>query len=100
LRVPTPNVALVELVAQIGAPSSVAELNDLYRLKVAALPGILSFTSEKVVSVDFMSDTSSCIFDTSLTAVVGGDMVKLSAWYDNESGYSARLVELVELLLR
>ncbi|MDR1997608.1 MAG: type I glyceraldehyde-3-phosphate dehydrogenase [Candidatus Margulisbacteria bacterium] len=98
LRVPTPNVALVELVAQTARPTTVAELNALYRKRVAELPGILSFTSEKVVSVDFMSDTSSCIVDASLTAVLDGDLVKLYAWYDNESGYSARLVELAEFL--
>ncbi|MDR1452913.1 MAG: type I glyceraldehyde-3-phosphate dehydrogenase [Candidatus Margulisbacteria bacterium] len=97
LRVPTPNVALVELVAQLEKPASGADLNELYKIRSAALPGILSYTAEKVVSVDFMSDTSSCVFDTSLTATTG-QLVKLSAWYDNESGYSARLVELVEFL--
>ncbi|MDR2431616.1 MAG: glyceraldehyde-3-phosphate dehydrogenase [Candidatus Margulisbacteria bacterium] len=96
LRVPTPNVALAELVAQIGQKTTVAELNALYL--GAALPGILKFTAEKVVSVDFMSDTASCIVDASLTAALDGDLVKLSAWYDNESGYSARLVELAAFL--
>ena len=96
LRVPTPNVSLVEMVAQIGKQTTIGELNALYR--DTKLPGILSFTEEKVVSVDFMSNTSSCIVDASLTTVLDGDMVKLSAWYDNESGYSARLVELAEFL--
>jgi len=98
LRVPTPNVALAELVVQIAGRTSAAELNELYKSKTAELPGILSFTSEKVVSVDFMSDTSSCIVDASLTTVLDGDLVKLCAWYDNESGYSARLVELAAFL--
>lgn len=96
LRVPTPNVSLVELVAQIASPATAGELNALYREQ--NLPGILSVTEEKVVSVDFMSDTSSCIVDATLTTVLDGDLVKLSAWYDNESGYSARLVELAEFL--
>lgn len=98
LRVPTPNVALVEMIVQTAEKTSVPELNALYKNKTAELAGILSFTDEKVVSVDFMSDTSSCIVDASLTAVLDGDLVKLSAWYDNESGYGARLVELTAFL--
>ncbi|GBR76740.1 glyceraldehyde-3-phosphate dehydrogenase [Candidatus Termititenax persephonae] len=99
LRVPIPNVTLVELVAQTEKKATVPELNELYRLRSLALPGILNCASENVVSVDFMSDTSSCIFDASLTAApAAGQLVKLSAWYDNEAGYSARLVELVEFL--
>jgi glyceraldehyde-3-phosphate dehydrogenase (NAD(P)) len=99
LRVPTPNVSVVDLVAQVETPAIAEQVNAA--LKAAAegpMKGILGYTSEPLVSIDYRKTNESSIVDSSLTLVMGGDMVKVVAWYDNEWGYSQRVVDLAELV--
>ena len=96
IRVPTPVVSLSDITAILKRNTTKEELNELFK-KTAKEPyyeGILGVTEEELVSSDFIGDPHSCIVDLSLTDVVGGNMVKIVAWYDNEWGYSNRLVEL------
>jgi glyceraldehyde 3-phosphate dehydrogenase len=101
IRVPTPNVSVVDLVAILNKRTTAEEVNA--RLKAAAdgpLKGILGYTEEPLVSTDFLRDPHSSIVDASMTRVMDGDMVKVLAWYDNEWGYSCRVVDLVKLLAK
>lgn len=96
VRVPTPVVSMSDFVVVLKRDVTVEEVNDTFR-KAAAEPfyqGILDVTEEELVSSDFKGNSHSCIVDLPLTAVVGGNMLKVVAWYDNEWGYSNRLVEL------
>jgi len=96
VRVPTPVVSLSDITAVIKRDTSKEELTELFK-KVAAEPyyeGIIGTTEEELVSSDFIGDPHSCIVDLPLLDVVGGNMIKVVAWYDNEWGYSNRLVEL------
>lgn len=97
LRVPTPVVSLADFVVVTKRGTTVEEVNEAFK-KAAEQPfyqGILAVTEEELVSSDFKGNSHSAIVDLPLTAVVAGDMVKVVAWYDNEWGYSNRLVELV-----
>ncbi|MBW1701535.1 MAG: type I glyceraldehyde-3-phosphate dehydrogenase [Deltaproteobacteria bacterium] len=94
IRVPTPNVSVVDLVAQLSKPATAEEVNTA--MKEAAetdLKGILIYCDEPLVSVDFNGSTASSIIDALSTMAIG-DMVKVLAWYDNEFGYSNRMVDL------
>ena len=96
VRVPTPVVSMSDFVVVLKRDVTVEEVNETFR-KAAAEPfyqGILDVTDEELVSSDFKGNSHSCIVDLPLTAVVGGNMLKIVAWYDNEWGYSNRLVEL------
>ena len=96
VRVPTPVVSLSDITAVLKRETTKEELNEILT-KASKEPyyeGILGVTEEELVSSDFIGDPHSCIVDLSLTDVVGGNMVKVVAWYDNEWGYSNRLVEL------
>ena len=95
LRVPTPNVSLVDLAVEVERPVTIAEINSAF--KEAAenkLKGILAYSEEELVSIDFTSSSYSSIVDSGLTQVVGEKMVKVFSWYDNESGYACRLRDL------
>ncbi len=97
VRVPTPVVSLSDFVIITKKPVTVEAVNDAFK-KAAKEPyyqGILDVTEEELVSSDFIGNSHSAIVDLKLTAVVGGDMLKVVAWYDNEWGYSNRLVEVV-----
>lgn len=97
IRVPTPVVSLSDFVFVTKKDVTIDEVNDVFR-KAAKEPyyqGILDVTSEPLVSSDFKGNSHSAIVDLSLTNVIGGNLVKVVAWYDNEWGYSNRLVELV-----
>ena len=99
IRVPTPNVSVVDLVAVTDKPTTKEEVNA--KLKEASegeLKGILGYTEEPLVSSDFMHDPRSSIVDSAMTRVIGGNLVKVLAWYDNEWGYSNRVVDLVRKL--
>jgi glyceraldehyde 3-phosphate dehydrogenase len=101
MRVPTPNVSVVDLVALLKTDTTAAEVNA--KLKAAAdgpLKGILGYTEEELVSTDFMRDPRSSIVDAGMTRVMGTRMVKVLTWYDNEWGYSSRVVDLVRLLAK
>jgi glyceraldehyde-3-phosphate dehydrogenase (NAD(P)) len=99
LRVPTPNVSVVDFVAQVEKKTISEEVNEA--LKKAAqgeLKGILGYNDLPLVSCDYRGTNESSIVDASLTLVMDGDMVKVIAWYDNEWGYSQRVVDLAELV--
>ena len=99
MRVPTPDVSVVDLVALTTKPTTVAEVNQV--LKAAAegpMKGILAYTEDPVVSTDMLRNPNSSIVDADMTKVIGGNLVKVIAWYDNEWGYSMRVVDLVEFL--
>ncbi len=96
IRVPTPNVSVVDLVAEIEKDASAEAINA--SLKEAAegpLKGILKYTEEPIVSIDMNGNSHSSIVDASLTKVLEGNMVKVLSWYDNEWGYSTRLKDLM-----
>lgn len=96
VRVPTPVVSMSDFVVVLKRDVTVEEVNEVFK-KAASLPfyqGILDVTEEQLVSSDFKGNSHSAIVDLPLTAVVGGNMLKVVAWYDNEWGYSNRLVEL------
>ena len=101
VRVPVPTGSLIDLTVETKRETSVAEVNELLhaRADVGVLEGILRYSEEPLVSSDIVKSTYSAIFDAPLTTVVGGTQVKVVAWYDNEWGYSNRLVELASLAL-
>lgn len=99
LRVPVPDVSVVDLVALLKRETTAEEINAAFkRAAEGELKGILGYCDEPLVSCDFIGDDRSSIFDATLTTVIGGNLVKVMAWYDNEWGYSCRLVDLVNLI--
>jgi glyceraldehyde 3-phosphate dehydrogenase len=99
MRVPTPNVSVVDFVAVLKKDASTEDVNGA--LKKAAegpLKGILGYTTDPVVSSDLRQNPNSSIVDSELTKVLDGNLVKVVAWYDNEWGYSNRIVDLIEFL--
>ncbi|MDI6845160.1 MAG: type I glyceraldehyde-3-phosphate dehydrogenase [Candidatus Saccharicenans sp.] len=101
IRVPTPNVSLVDLVAVVKKETTAEEVNAA--LKAAAegnLKGIIEYTEEPLVSVDFMNNPHSAIVDALSTKVIEKNLVKVMAWYDNEWGYSCRLVDMVKYIMK
>ena len=99
MRVPTPNVSLVDLVFNSKKKLSINKINDLFKkASKKNLKNILEATEEKLVSIDFNHNSNSAIVDLSLTNVVGDKMGKVSAWYDNEWGFASRMSDLVEYI--
>jgi len=97
LRVPTPNVSVVDLTVMTEKPATVESVNSsLKRAAEGPLKGILDYTEEELVSVDFRSNPHSSIVDAGYTRVVGSNCVKVLAWYDNEWGYSCRCRDLIK----
>ncbi len=101
VRVPVPTGSLVDLTVEVERPTSVEEVNELFASTAdrGLLSGILSYSEEPLVSSDIVKSPYSAIFDAGLTSVVDGTQVKVVAWYDNEWGYSNRLVELAERVM-
>ena len=100
MRVPTPNVSVVDLVALVEKKTSTDEVNGaLKSAATGALKGILQFEEEPLVSIDFRRNAHSSIVDAAYTKVMDGDFVKVLAWYDNEWGYSTRCVDLLKKVL-
>jgi len=98
LRVPTPNVSVVDLVIQVEKKTFAEEVNAAFREAAAGpMKGVLHVSDEPLVSKDFACTDQSTSIDSSLTMVMGDDMVKVVAWYDNEWGYSQRVVDLAQL---
>lgn len=96
IRVPTPDVSLVDFACVVERRTSVDEVNAAFRSAAdGSLKGVLEYLSEPLVSVDIVGNPHSSIFDPSLTSVVDGNLVKAYAWYDNEFGYACRLVDLM-----
>jgi len=99
LRVPTPNVSVVDLVVQTSKKVTADEVNAAFREAAnGKLKGILAVSDEPLVSIDFRCSDVSTTIDAALTMVMGDDMLKIVAWYDNEWGYSQRVVDLAELV--
>jgi glyceraldehyde 3-phosphate dehydrogenase len=96
IRVPTPDVSIVDLVCEVERETTAEEVNEAFRTAAGGeLKGILGVEEEELVSVDFTGDSRSSIVDLSSTSVIDGRLVKVLSWYDNEWGYSARVVDLV-----
>ena len=99
LRVPTPNVSVVDLTVMVDKPATVETVNSaLKRAAEGPLKGILEYTEEELVSVDFRGNPHSSIVDSGYTRVVGTNCIKVLAWYDNEWGYSCRCRDLIKIL--
>ncbi len=99
LRVPVPDASLTDLTCTLKKPTSIKEINAAFKDDAEGrLKGILEYTEDPIVSMDIVGNTHSAIFDAGLTAVLGNKnkLIKVVAWYDNEMGYSTRLVELIE----
>ena len=101
IRVPTANVSVVDLTAELDTPSTPQAVNDAFREAAAGkLRGILDATDEELVSVDFNGNAHSSIVDLPSTALIDGNLIKVLAWYDNEWGYSSRVRDLIRLIGR
>jgi glyceraldehyde 3-phosphate dehydrogenase len=99
MRVPTPNVSIVDLVANVSRPTTVEEVNEAYqRAADGSLAGILAYEARPLVSIDYVGNPNSSIIDGLSTSVIGGRMVKVVSWYDNEWGYSTRCVDLARYI--
>src|SRR6202165_2224337 len=99
LRVPTVTVSVVDFVAIVRKETSIEAINNAFKQAAAgALNGILDYTDEPLVSMDFRGDSHSAIIDGQLTMVVGGNMIKVIAWYDNEWGYACRIADLTNFI--
>ena len=101
VRVPTPNVSLVDFTCEVEKGTSAEEVNAKFREAAeGTLSGYLAYVEDEIVSSDLVGDTHSSSFDSMLTSVVEDNLVKVVAWYDNEYGYTSRVVDLVELVGR
>ena len=99
MRVPTPNVSVVDLVAEVERPATAEAVNAAFAAAEAGrLNGILHLSSAPLVSIDFRGNPHSSIVDAAYTSVMDGNFVKILSWYDNEWGYSSRCVDLIKLL--
>jgi len=97
VRAPIPTGSIVDLVCEVERETSIEEVNALYRDAAASdrYQGILAYTDDPIVSTDINRSPYSSVFDSGLTMVLNGTLVKVFAWYDNEWGYSCRLAEIV-----
>jgi glyceraldehyde 3-phosphate dehydrogenase len=100
LRVPTITVSIVDFVAELDKEVTVEQVNQAFQAAAEGpLNGILEYCEEELVSIDFIGNPASSIFDAPNTMVIGGNMVKVLAWYDNEWGYSCRLADLADYVV-
>jgi glyceraldehyde 3-phosphate dehydrogenase len=101
LRVPTPTVSVVDFVATVEKPTTTEELRAAFKSAAEGpMKGILGYSEEPLVSVDYKGDPRSSIVDAQFTQALQGDMVKVVAWYDNEWGYSCRVADLIDYIAR
>jgi glyceraldehyde 3-phosphate dehydrogenase len=101
IRVPTPNVSLVDLTVQLGRSVTPEEINASFKQAAALTLGkVLDYSDIPLVSRDFLQNPKSCIFDATLTEVVDGSLAKVIGWYDNEWGYSNRVIDLIAFIAR
>src|SRR5919109_1007642 len=101
IRVPTPNVSLVDLTVELGKPASAEEINAAFKQAAAGpMKGILAVSEEPLVSVDFRGNPHSSIVDAPLTKVVDGNLAKVFSWYDNEWGFSNRVKDLIHYMAK
>jgi len=100
IRVPVPNGSLSDLTINVKKEVSIDAINNAFKqASVTKLKGILQFTEDPIVSVDIIGNKHSCIFDSEMTSVIG-KMVKIIGWYDNEVGYSSRIIDLIQQITR
>jgi glyceraldehyde-3-phosphate dehydrogenase (NAD(P)) len=99
MRVPTPNVSAVDLVFEASRPTTAEEVNSsLKQASEGSMKGIIKYGDLPLVSTDYAGTNESTIVDEALTMSIGGNMIKVLAWYDNEWGYSQRVVDLAEIV--
>jgi len=99
IRVPVPNGSLTDMTLNVHRPTTIEEVNSVFEeASRTYLKNYLSYTEEPLVSIDIVGNPYSCIFDSQMTSVIGGDLIKLIGWYDNEVGYSSRLVDLISFV--
>jgi glyceraldehyde 3-phosphate dehydrogenase len=94
VRVPTPNVSMVDVNFMIKKDTTKEEINALFESKSKELSGIVAVDNDMMVSSDLVGNTNSTIVASDLTQVIGGNMIKVMSWYDNEWGYSSRLIDM------
>ncbi|HZQ10076.1 MAG TPA: type I glyceraldehyde-3-phosphate dehydrogenase [Anaerolineae bacterium] len=100
LRVPTPTVSIIDLVGNLKRDATAEEVNAAFKsASEGSMKGILGYTEEQLVSTDFKGDSRSSIVDSELTMVIGGNLFKVVAWYDNEWGYSSRVADLTKFMI-
>ena len=100
IRVPVPNGSLTDLTAHVRKPLSIQEINATFEeVSNKALKNILFYTEDPIVSIDINNSCHSCTFDSQMTSVIG-NLVKVVGWYDNETGYSSRIIDTIELMLK
>jgi len=101
VRVPTPNVSLVDVVFEVDKKTTIEEVNNAFKAAAnGKMKGVLSYTDEPLVSIDFRMNPNSSIVDLESTNVIDGTMVKVFSWYDNEWGFSKRVIDLIHLIGR
>jgi glyceraldehyde 3-phosphate dehydrogenase len=99
IRVPTPNVSLVDLTVELAKPATAEEANAAFKKAAEGrMKGVLKVADEELVSIDYRGNPASSIVDGPLTKVVGGNMLKVFSWYDNEWGFSNRMKDLIRLM--
>lgn len=99
IRVPVPNGSLTDMTLNVLRPTTIEEVNSVFEeASRTYLKNYLSYTDEPLVSIDIVGNPYSCIFDSQMTSVIGGDLIKLIGWYDNEVGYSSRLIDLISFV--
>ncbi|HOJ30330.1 MAG TPA: type I glyceraldehyde-3-phosphate dehydrogenase, partial [Spirochaetota bacterium] len=101
IRVPSPDVSVVDFVCTVKTSTTAEDVNKALREAAnGKMKGILQVCDEELVSIDFKGNTHSSIVDAPSTAVMGGNMIKILSWYDNEWGYSCRVVDLVQYCMK
>jgi len=101
IRVPTPDVSLIDLTCELEKSTTVEEINAAFKkASIAAMSHVLEYSEAPLVSKDFVGNPKSCIFDPELTKVIDGNFAKIVGWYDNEWGYSCRIVDLIEFIAK
>jgi len=96
IRVPVPDGSIVDFTCELVKPTTKEEINAaMKRAADGSLKGILEYTEDEIVSSDIIGNDYSCVFDSKLTMVLGGNLIKVVGWYDNEHGYSCRVVDLI-----
>jgi len=95
IRVPVANGSLTDITINVEKPTTIEKVNAIFKnASNNALKGILEYTEDPIVSIDIVGNPHSCIFDAQMTSVIG-NMVKIVGWYDNETGYSSRILDLI-----
>lgn len=101
IRVPVPNGSLTDMTINVKEKTTIEEINALFqKASETNLKGVLSYSEAPLVSIDIVGNPYSCTFDAQMTSVIGGNLVKIIGWYDNERGYSNRIVDLILLIFK